>query len=91
MGLEGSPKKYATDVSTGLLSVNRATLKRFTEPEVHKLEDGLNQVLKELRTHAVESGDIQGLKDKGLKMGRVTNALRAIQFHYKEIKNLPRR
>ena len=87
MGMEGSPKKYAQDVATGLHSLNRSTLKRFSVPEVKKIESGIQVVLKELRSLAIESGDIQGLKTKGMKMQRLSGALRVIQQFYKDQRN----
>lgn len=84
--MDGSPKKYATDVAAGLHSINRSTLKRFTPQEVKKLEGGLQIVLKELRNLVVDSGDFQALKDKGMKTQRVMGALQVIATYFREQK-----
>jgi len=86
MGLDGSPKKFAEDVATGLISVNRMMLKRYTPVEVQKMAVGLQTVQKGLRTEAVDSGDFQALKDKGMRMQRVNSALMAIRSYVKENK-----
>ena len=86
MPLDGSPKKFAEDVAAGLTSVNRMTLKRYTPVEIQKIGMGLTTVQKELRTQAVDSGDFQALKEKGMKMQRVNGALMAVRGYVKENK-----
>jgi hypothetical protein len=86
MGLDGSPKKFAEDVASGLISINRATLKRYTPVEIQKIMSGLMTVGKELRTLVVDSGDFNGLKDKGMKNQRINGAMHAIRAYAKENK-----
>ncbi len=84
MPLDGSPKKFAMDVAVGLVFINRATLKRFTPVEIQKIMTGIQGVMKELRTQAVEAGDFQALKDKGLKTQRLNGATLAIRMYAKD-------
>lgn len=86
MVLDGSPKKYAEDVAGGLQNVNRATLKRFTPVEIQKILVGLETVVKEIRSTPVDSGDYDGLKQKGMKMQRVNGAMMVIRTWMKEQK-----
>jgi hypothetical protein len=86
MALDGSPKKFAEDVATGLFNLNRSTLKRYTYAEIQKIVVGLQTVQKELRTLVVESADYQGLKDKGLKTQRINSALMAVRTYIKDNK-----
>ncbi|MCB0326837.1 MAG: hypothetical protein KDD52_04375 [Bdellovibrionales bacterium] len=85
MALDGSPKKFAMDVASGLYHINRITLKRYSEQEVRKIASGLEMVAKKLRATAVESGDYMALKDKGLKSQRVQGALQTIRAYLREI------
>lgn len=86
MGLDGSPKKFAHDVALGLISINRSTLKRFSQPEIRKIISGLQTVAKEVRTEAVDSGNYQSLKMKGMKTQRLNGAIRVIRAYAKENK-----
>jgi hypothetical protein len=85
MPLDGSPKKLAEDIASGLMSMNRNVLKRFTMPEIQKILVGIETVSKEIRSHAVDSGDFDGLKEKGLKSQRLNSALLVIRTHIKEV------
>ena len=84
MGLDGSPKKFATDVAKGLFHINRSTLKRYSLPEIRKIMSGLQEVAKDIRREVVESGDYEALKSKGMRGQRVQGAMRAIQAYFKE-------
>lgn len=86
MPLDGSPKKFALDVASGLTNINRIMLKRYLQPDLQKMLTGLVTVEKELRTQVVDSGDFNAMKDKGLKMGRVGGAVRTIRQYAKENK-----
>lgn len=86
MVLDGSPKKYAEDVAEGLHIVNRATLKKFTPVEIQKILVGLDSVAKEIRSTPVDSGDYDGLKQKGMKMQRINSAMMVIRTWMKEQK-----
>ena len=86
MPLDGSPKKLAEDVADGLVNINRLTLKRYTPVEIQKIMASLVLVSKEIRTAIVDSGDFQGLKEKGMKTGRVSQAMMAIRHYAKENK-----
>ncbi len=88
MALDGSPKKFALDVAGGLAFINLNTLKRYTPVEVKKILEGLELVSKELRSTAIESGDIEGLKQKGLRSQRVHGAIRTINTYLKELEKM---
>ena len=88
MTLDASPKKFAEDVADGLQIVSRATLKKYTPMEIQKIAGGLDVVLREIRSAAVEAGDYEGLKTKGMKMQRVNGALLVIRTFQKEQKRL---
>lgn len=87
MALDGSPKKYAADIAAGLHHINQASLKKFTVDEIQKIQVGLQTVLQELRTEIVDSKDFQAAKDKGMKLGRINGAMRAIQMYLKEYRS----
>jgi hypothetical protein len=74
------------DVAVGLVSINRTTLKRFSPVDIQKISIGIQTVLKEIRTQAVDAGDFQALKEKGLKSQRLNGAMMAIRTYAKENK-----
>ncbi len=84
MTLDASPKKFAEDVAEGLQIISRATLKRFTPPEIQKILTGLETVLKEIRSAPVDSGDYEGLKMKGMKSQRLNSAMLVIRTWIKD-------
>ncbi len=86
MGLDTSPKKFAQDVAAGLVSINRATLKRYSLPEIRKMIEGLQTVAKEIRSEAIDSGDYAALKEKGMKSQKLNGAMLVIRAYAKENK-----
>ncbi len=86
MGFDGSPKKYAQDIANGLHNFTRATLKRYTFPELKKIMGGLQVVAKEIRSQAIPSGDYDGLKQKGMKTQRINSAMMVLRAWARENK-----
>jgi hypothetical protein len=86
MGLDGSPKKFAEDVASGLISINRLSLKRYTPVEIQKIMVGVVQLSKEVRTQVVDTGDFNALKEKGMKTQRLNGAMMTIRAYAKENK-----
>ncbi len=86
MPLDGSPKKFAQDVASGLVTVNRMMLKRYTPMDIQKMLQGLDGFAKEVRTQAVDTGDHEALKEKGMKSQRLNGALLVIRQYIKENK-----
>jgi hypothetical protein len=88
MSLDTSPKKFAEDVSSGLQIISRATLKKYSPMEIQKIVGGLDVVLREIRSKAIEAGDYEGLKEKGTKMQRIQSALLVIRTFQKDQRRL---
>jgi hypothetical protein len=84
MALDSSPKKFAEDVAAGLQIISRATLKKYNPVEVQKIMTGLETVSRDIRSNPIESGDYEGLKQKGMKMQRIQNAMLVIRTWMKE-------
>lgn len=84
MAIEGSPKKWAEDVSEGLHSLNLTSLKRCTPADIKVMMGNLQLVQKELRNLAVPEGDAMALKMKNMKMTRINQALMMINAFVKK-------
>jgi hypothetical protein len=88
MSLDASPKKFGEDVAEGLQIISRATLKKYTPADIQKILGGLEVVAREIRSTAVDSGDYEGLKLKGMKTQRVNSAMLVIRTFQKEQRRL---
>jgi hypothetical protein len=88
MTLDASPKKFAEDVAEGLQIVSRPMLKKYTPADIAKILGGLDIVAREIRSVAVEAGDYEGLKVKGMKMQRINSASLVIRTFMKDQKRM---
>jgi hypothetical protein len=84
--MEGSPKKWAHDISEGLLSVNAVSLKRVPPPDMKLMWVNLQGVLKEVRAIAVPEGDFAALKAKNMKMTRLNQAMMILNAYARKNK-----
>ena len=79
MPITGSPKKIAYDVAQGFQQFTPATLRPYTPEDLKVLIFNLNIVLREVRGTQVPLEDLEGLKDKNVKIRRLNQAITTIQ------------
>jgi len=79
MPIAGSPKKIAYDVAQGFQQLTPATLRPYTPEDLKVLIFNLNIVLREVRGTQVPLEDLEGLKDKNVKIRRLNQAVTTIQ------------
>ncbi len=75
MPIDGNPKKMAEDISNGLISLNKAVLKKYTPADLKIISNNLNMVLREVRASFVEHNDFDAQKLKSMRMQRINQAL----------------
>jgi hypothetical protein len=79
MPIAGNPKKLAYDVAQGFQQFTQGTLRPYTPEDLKVLVFNLNVVLREVRGTQVPLEDIEGLKDKNVKIRRLNQAISTIQ------------
>jgi hypothetical protein len=79
MPIAGNPKKLAYDVAHGFQQFTHATLHPYTPEDLKVLNFNLNIVLREVRGTQVPLEDIEGLKDKNVKIRRLNQAITTIR------------
>jgi len=81
MPIAGNPKKLAYDVAQGYQQFTHATLRPYTMEDLRVLLFNLNLVLREIRGAQVPLEDLEGLKDKNVKIRRLNQAITTIQSY----------
>jgi len=83
MALPGNPKGLARDISEGYFALTPPILKKFTHPEMKTLNQNLNLVLRETRTEAVDTGNVETIRHKSLRIQRLNQALMVLSNYCK--------
>jgi hypothetical protein len=79
MPIAGSPKKIAYDVAQGFQQLTPATLRAYSPEDLKVLIFNLNIVLREVRGTQVPLEDLEGLKDRNVRIRRLNQAITTIQ------------
>ena len=79
MPIAGNPKKLAYAVSQGFQQFTPSSLRGYTGEELKVLLFNLNVVLREVRGTQVSLEDVEALKEKNMKIQRLTQAINTIQ------------
>ena len=83
MALPGNPKGLALDISEGYFSLTPPILKKFTPPELKTINQNLNLVLRETRSEAVDTGNVETIRHKSLRIQRLNQALMILSNYCK--------
>jgi len=83
MALPGNPKGLARDISEGFFALTPPILKKFTHPELKTINQNLNLVLRETRSEAVDTGNVETIRHKSLRMQRLNQALMILSNYCK--------
>jgi hypothetical protein len=83
MPIEGNPKKMAEDVSNGLISFNKAVLKKYTPVDLKVIHSNLQVVLREVRAQFVELTNFDAVKEKNIRMQRLNQAIMMLSNYCK--------
>jgi hypothetical protein len=86
MAIEGSPKKFATDIAAGLVTLNKAVLRKYTPQDLKLIHSNLNVVLREVRAEFVEQSNFDAIKDKNIRMQRLNQAMMILSNYCKVYK-----
>lgn len=84
MALPGSPKGLAKDIAEGFFALTPAILRKFTPPELKTINQNLNIVLRESRGEAVETGNVETIRRKSLRIQRLNQAILILTSYCKE-------
>jgi len=84
MALPGSPKGLAKDIAEGFFALTPPVLRKFTPPELKTINQNLNIVLRETRAEAVETGDVETIRHKSLRIQRLNQALLVLTSYCKQ-------
>ncbi len=79
MPIAGNPKKLAYDVAQGYHQFTPNALRQYSLEELRAFLFNINFVLRELRAKPIPLEDIESLKDRNIKIQRLTHALNVIQ------------
>ena len=88
MPIEGSPKKYAEDISNGLVLVNKAVFKKYSPQDLKIIFVNLRTVLRDIRATFVETSNFDAIKEKNVRMQRINNAITVLS-HYCKVLRIP--
>jgi hypothetical protein len=83
MPIECNPKKMAEDVSHGLISFNKAVLKKYTPVDLKVIHSNLQVVLREVRAQFVELTNFEAVKEKNIRMQRLNQAIMMLSNYCK--------
>lgn len=83
MAIDGNPKKMAEDISNGLISLNKAVLKKYTPADLKMISNNLTTVQREIRSSFVDQNDFDGVKLKNQRMQRINQALLVLRNYCK--------
>ena len=84
MAIAGSPKGLAKDVAEGYFTLTPPILRKFTPPELKTINQNLNIVLRETRGEPVETGDVETIRRKSLRIQRLNQALLVLANYCKQ-------
>ncbi|MEK7854085.1 MAG: hypothetical protein AAB272_03980 [candidate division NC10 bacterium] len=84
MALPGNPKGLARDISEGFFILTPPILKKFTPPELKTINQNLNIVLREARGEPVETGNVDTIRRKSLRIQRLNQALFVLANYCKQ-------
>jgi len=79
MPIAGNPKKLAYSVAQGFHQFTPSSLRTYSPEELKALLFNLNIVLREIRGTQVSLQDVETLKEKNLKIHRLSQAISTIQ------------
>ena len=83
MPIEGNPKKYAEDISYGLVSLNKAVFKKYTPQDLKIILSNLQVVLRDVRAQFVEQANFDAVKEKNIRMQRINQAIMILSSYCK--------
>lgn len=84
MAIAGSPKGLAKDVAEGYFTLTPPILRKFTPPELKIINQNLNIVLREARGEPVETGNVDTIRRKSLRIQRLNQALFVLANYCKQ-------
>jgi len=84
MAIAGSPKGLAKDVAEGYFTLTPPILRKFTPPELKTINQNLNIVLREARGEPVETGNVDTIRRKSLRIQRLNQALFVLASYCKQ-------
>ena len=84
MALPGNPKGLARDISEGFFALTPPILKKFTPPDLKTINQNLNLVLRETRSEGVDTGDVDTIRRKSLRIQRLNQALVILTTYCKQ-------
>jgi len=79
MPIAGNPKKLAYSVAQGFQQFTPSSLRAYAPEELKVLLFNLNIVLREVRGTSVPLEDVENLKEKNMKIHRLSQAISTIQ------------
>ncbi len=83
MGLGSNPRKLAYDVAQGFQQFNPAVLRQYQLEDLRAVYFNLNIALREIRARKVSFEDFDALKDRNMRIRRLTQAINGIQIFSK--------
>jgi len=84
MALPGNPKGLAKDIAEGYFALTPPILRKFTPPELKTVNQNLGIVLRETRGEPVETGDVETIRRKSLRIQRLNQALLVLANYCKQ-------
>ncbi|MBI4390544.1 MAG: hypothetical protein HY575_01560 [candidate division NC10 bacterium] len=84
MALPGSPKGLAKDIAEGFFALTPPVLRKFTPPELKTINQNLNLVLRETRAEGIETGDVESIRRKSLRIQRLNQAILVLTSYCKQ-------
>jgi len=84
MALPGNPKGLAKDVAEGYFTLTPPILRKFTPPDLKTINQNLNIVLREARGEPVETGNVDTIRRKSLRIQRLNQALFVLANYCKQ-------
>ena len=75
----GSPWAMARDIAEGYVTVTVRTVRRLGRPQVQKLEFELERRLRSIRGDQPPLDDVNALRDRNRRLGRITAAQRVLR------------
>ncbi|MBI3080521.1 MAG: hypothetical protein HYY89_04000 [candidate division NC10 bacterium] len=84
MAIPGNPKGLAKDIAEGYFALTPPILRKFTPPELKTINQNLNIVLRETRGEGVETGDVETIRRKSLRLQRLNQALLVLSNYCKQ-------
>jgi len=86
MALPGNPKGLARDIAEGYFALTPAILRKYTHPELKTVNQNLNIVLRETRSEAVDTGNVETIRHKSLRIQRLNQALMILTNYCKHLR-----